>query len=500
MKINATVWKFICGLKVALALLFANCVHAQDYHFTYNANCTKAYAAVTALRINDAATIIQAELKADDKNLVPVLLANYSDFFRLFFNEDPELFAQQKPALELRIELVQKAKDTDPYKKFGLGMLHFQRALIEAKFKNFLTSVNQLRKAKNYFESNAKQFPNFHEQDIYLGTIQCIAATVPKGYKWLANLLGFSGSFAGGLALQQQAIKYQNANNELDNIMLIAYTKQYILNKPNEAWQYLQPFITRAENNRLLTFLMANIALNQNNATQVISILNANMDKPGFMSFPFLYYEKASAQMYQLDNAAIANFQKYLDNYKGKFYLKDAYQKMAFLYYLKGDDAQVQKCKQAILKVGHTEAEADKQAQEFASSATMPNKQLLQARLLTDGGYGAKSLNILRQVDFKTLKPDELLEYYYRYGRTQDLLGSYELALKNYATTYERGKASTTYFAARASLQSAMIFETENKIALARTWYNNCLDLGEHQYKNSIDQKAKAGLKRLEGK
>jgi hypothetical protein len=494
----AQAWRLIQKIYVVLTIFGASNIHAQDFHFTYNPNCAKAYNAVTALRINDAAAIITAELKADDKNLVPVILANYSDFFQLFFNEDPELFTKQKAALDYRIELVQKARDTDPYKKYGLGILHFQRALIEAKFKNFLTSVNQLRKAKNYFESNAKQFPNFHEQDIYLGTIQCIAATVPKGYKWLANLLGFSGSFSGGLALQQQAIKYQNPNNELDNIMLIAYTKQYILNKPEDAWKYLQPFTTKAENNRLLTFLLANIALNQNNASQVITMLN--MDKPGFMSFPFLYYEKASAQMYQLDNAAIASFQKYLDNYKGKFYLKDAYQKMAFMYYLNGDNAQVQKCKQTILKVGHAEAEADKQAQEFATSKEMPHKQLLQARLLTDGGYGTKAINILRQVDFKTLKPDELLEYYYRYGRTQDLMGSTELALKNYATTYEKGKSSTTYFAARASVQSAMIYEAENKVALARQWYNFCLDLGDHQYKNSIDQKAKAGLKRLEGK
>jgi hypothetical protein len=494
--------RWICRVSAFFYLFItsANLVVAQDYHFTYNANCSKAYAAVSALKINDAATILQAELKADSKNLVPVLLSNYSDFFRLFFNEDAALFEQQKSALNLRVDLLEKSPDTEPYKKYGLGILHFQRALVEAKFKNFITSVNNLRKAKNYFEANAKQFPNFHEQDIYLGTIQCIAATVPKGYKWLANLLGFSGSFTGGLALQQKALKHQHANNEIDNVLLIAYTKQYILNKPEEAWQYLQPYTKQAENNRLLTFLLANIALNQNKATQVLSILNANMEKPGFMTFPFLYYEKASAQMYQLDDDAIANFQKYIDQYKGKFYLKDAYQKMAFMYYLQGNSAQVTRCKQAILKCGHTEAEADKLAQEFALSSALPNKQLLQCRLLTDGGYGAKALNILRAIDYKVLPQIELLEYYYRYGRTQDLMGSYDLALKNYATTYERGKTHTSYFAARACLQSAMIYEEQGNNKLALMWYNYCLDLGDHQYKNSIDQKAKAGLKRLEAK
>jgi hypothetical protein len=48
-------------------------------------------------------------------------------------------------------------------------------------------------------------------------------------------------------------------------------------------------------------------------------------------------------------------------------------------------------------------------------------------------------------------------------------------------------------------LQIAQIYELRGQIKLAITFYQKCLDMEDHEYKNSIDQKAKAGISRCKG-
>ncbi|HQE66974.1 MAG TPA: hypothetical protein PLE05_09080, partial [Bacillota bacterium] len=59
------------------------------------------------------------------------------------------------------------------------------------------------------------------------------------------------------------------------------------------------------------------------------------------------------------------------------------------------------------------------------------------------------------------------------------------------------GINSNEYFAARACLQAGYIYEKKGQIAKANEYYNKELSLDEHEYKNSLDQRAKSSLNRL---
>ncbi|MBK7970390.1 MAG: hypothetical protein IPK08_16405 [Bacteroidetes bacterium] len=69
-----------------------------------------------------------------------------------------------------------------------------------------------------------------------------------------------------------------------------------------------------------------------------------------------------------------------------------------------------------------------------------------------------------------------------------------------YGQTYENGSSTTYYFAANAALLSAIIYEEQKQNKEAIEWYKKCLALRNHEYQNSIDQKAEAGLNRLNAK
>jgi tetratricopeptide (TPR) repeat protein len=156
--------------------------------------------------------------------------------------------------------------------------------------------------------------------------------------------------------------------------------------------------------------------------------------------------------------------------------------------------------RQAVLKNGSTDSDADKKALADAKSGIWPNRWLLKARLLSDGGYQNEALKLLTGSPGEPLDtPGEKLEYLYRMARVYDALGRTEEALANYAATIKQGQNRTEYFAARAALQSGQLYEARGKKQQAIELYQQCLNMENHEYKNSLDQRAKAGIARCKG-
>ena len=77
-------------------------------------------------------------------------------------------------------------------------------------------------------------------------------------------------------------------------------------------------------------------------------------------------------------------------------------------------------------------------------------------------------------------------------GRTDD-------AIRNYLIAIRLGQYRKEHYAARAALQIGQIYESHGQKALAITYYQKCLDMGEHDYKDSLDQRAKSGIARCKG-
>ncbi len=77
-------------------------------------------------------------------------------------------------------------------------------------------------------------------------------------------------------------------------------------------------------------------------------------------------------------------------------------------------------------------------------------------------------------------------------GRDDDAIRFYRIAIK-------LGKERPEYYAARAALQMGYIYENRNQKSLAIATFQECLDMGDHEYKDSLDQRAKSGIARCKG-
>ena len=231
------------------------------------------------------------------------------------------------------------------------------------------------------------------------------------------------------------------------------------------------------------------------------NVIQNKSDSPGYMQTPIWNFEMGYIQLrhLELDDAA-KNFEYFISRFKGKFYVKDACEKLSWCYYLQGNTTAANNARQQVLKKGNAETDADKQAYKDAKSGKWPNASLLKARLLNDGGYNKQAL---AQLETKTSKdfatPEWQLEFTYRLGRIYDDMKNDDAAIKNYLSAISIGMNRTEYYASRAALQVGMIYERQGNKTLAIEYYKKCLEMSDHDYKDSIDQKAKAGVARCSG-
>jgi len=93
-------------------------------------------------------------------------------------------------------------------------------------------------------------------------------------------------------------------------------------------------------------------------------------------------------------------------------------------------------------------------------------------------------------------QPQDRVEFSYRAGRIYDDIGLKDDAIDFYKQAIRLGEKRKEYYAARAALHIGNIFETKGEKVTAIVWYQRVLDMKDHDYKNSLDQKAKAGLAR----
>ena len=178
-------------------------------------------------------------------------------------------------------------------------------------------------------------------------------------------------------------------------------------------------------------------------------------------------------------------------------YIKDSYQKLAFYYYLKNDQANYHNYLKLVRTQGAVTDEKDKQALKEANDIK-PDLDLLKARLYFDGGYYNNALTILKSKqanDFKIIR--DKIEFFYRLGRTYDKINAYNEALTNYQKAISIGKNESYYYAANSALYSGELYEQKKDYKKAGDYFNMTLRMKDHAYQNSIDTQAKEGLKRI---
>lgn len=470
-------------------------------NYTFDSKCLEAYSAIFDFRLDDARALIQQEKKLNPQNGITILLDNYVDYISLLTSDNKHEYDRLKSKKSERVDQLDNMEDNSPYYLYAQAEVYLQWGLVKGKFGDYTSSAYDLKKARGLLKDNAEKYPDFLPNQKSLALIDIVFGALPSNLKTLARFLGMEGNIASGVSTLERLhtqipnSKYSYYNDEI--IFYLCYSDIDVLHNRNN-YDKLVGYLAGLNNKGLLkAYLKGYVAAKTGHNDEAIASLLSIPRTNQYTSLPVVDYLIGCAKLCRMDSDAYRYLLKYINDYKGISFIKDSYLKIAYFYLLRNDEAKYNYYLKLVRSKGYDTDEKDKQALKEANDAR-PDIDLLKARLYFDGGYYEKTLAQLKdkkESDFPLLR-DKLLLSYYR-GRAYEKLNKFNPAIENYQRVIDLGKNSSYYYAANSALSVGGIYEYIKDYNMAARFYQQAIDMKNHEYQTSIETQAKESLERI---
>jgi tetratricopeptide (TPR) repeat protein len=472
-------------------------------NFNYDGNCVAAYKAILDLRMNDARALLQKEKRQDPQNGIITLLENYADYFAVMASESKADYERLKDNRSARVSALQDNDSNSPFYLYSQAQVFLQWSFLKAKFGDFVSSAFDAKKARSLLNENEEKYPGFTPDQISLALVNVIFGSVPASFQGITRFMGMSGNAQAGVK------KLEELHNELTRSKFSFYNNEVIfylctstINALHDLNDYhrLITWLSGMDTTSLLrAYLQGYVAAKTAHNDDVITFLEAAPKSADYIKVPAIDYMLGCARLNRQDSKLPTPLFDYIKEFKGVNYIKDAYLKIAYYYLLQNDEAKYDYYIKLVKTRGSATDEKDQQALWEANDAK-PDADLVKARFYFDGGYYSKALVLLlskSEDTFKLLR--DKIQYYYYLGRIYDKTDKTSEAMLNYQRAINLGKSTEYYFAANAAVFMGKIYEDKKDFKRAGDYYNQALDMRDHQYQTDIDNDAKAGLKKAGG-
>lgn len=469
-------------------------------HFNWTSKCAEAYTDLLSLRLDIGMDKLQSIRKSDPENRMVDFLEDYADFFRIYIHEDEEWYLLNQDRKRSRLNKLAEVEEASPFVRYTQAEVHLHWAIGRLKFQEYLGAFADVRRAYKLLEENARLFPQFQPTYKSLSLLQAIVGSIPDKYRWGAHLLGMQGTLTQGARKLRQLAEAGPDENPLfaETKLLYAFLQLHLLKESEEAWLTVSDPSFASDSNLTATFVRVSVAMHTGHNDYALTWLKNAPTGSEYEPFWFLEFLQGLAKLRQLDPSAIQHLQTFLHNFKGRHYRKEACQKMAWAHLIQGDEDGYHKWMERLRDERFAIIDPDKAAKAEAEIEDIPNPLLLKARLLFDGGYYNRGLDLLRgkkASDFDRLR--DQMEFTYRAGRLFQALGQMDKAKGYYYATLKVKSDYPYYYPASAAFQLGLLFEAERDAKRARYYFKKCVKSGDHVYESSLDAQAKAGLERL---
>ncbi|MBX2815450.1 MAG: hypothetical protein KTR24_05625 [Saprospiraceae bacterium] len=493
--------RLLCCVLLFLTASSAPAQESTDRYFDFSGDARLAYEQIFSLRFQEAQqTLIRLKVE-QPHNQIYFLLRNYIDCLTLFIGENTTTYQRLRRNKELRLDQLRQGDRSSPYYLYAQADIYLQWAITRVKFSEYFQAVMEIKRAFHLLERNRRLFPDFMPNQKNLGLMHALIGTVPDAYKWGVQILGMNGTIDQGKAEIEAVLAHADQEDfvfEQETRVMYAYLLLHLENNKERAWEVMESAQVDPTTNPLGCFVKANIAMQTRRNDLAIALLEARPAGDAFFSFPYLEFMLGVAKLNRLDEAAADHLQSYLEQTKGLHYIKEAYQKLAWNACIHGRDADYHRYMEACLKLGQARVDEDIAALEEARQDALPQRDLLKARVLSDGGYHNQAAQLLRTLDNdEFVHAKHRIEYHYRLGRIHHALGLTDEALADYRQTLATGGGEPYYFACNAAVLSGNLYEELDMKEEAIASYRQALTLRPEEYRLSLHQKAKAGLNRL---
>ncbi|WP_337044590.1 tetratricopeptide repeat protein [Emticicia sp. 17c] len=483
-------------LRIFIGTLLILPVSAWAYDFT--PDLQKAYSEIFKLRIQAGKDLLAKE---NPQNPFRVYVENYADMIEVLNSEDETAYEKLVSKEDQRLEAIEQTDRKSPYNRFLRAEIKLHWALLKIRFGHEIKAAWNVIQAYRLLEENQKLFPHFLPNFKSMGCLHILIGSIPENQQWVSNFLGLKGNIQEGL--KELEIASTDKVWGLEANFCLLFIQAYILQYTDKANTQLLHAVEDHPDNLNLNFLATAISLKTGRTDQAIQLLKKSPYNNSYLYFPVFELYKAEVNLYKSNyKQATSAYLNYLKNFKGKTFVKDTYYKLFLCSWFEGDEKRGISYINKIPTAGSTIAEADKAAQKFyenyARTNTLPNQALIKMRLAFDAGYyneAREKAESLSENSFSTTK--DKAEFNYRVARIYHKMSDTAKAIQAYQKAIvltDAHKDAQWHFGASAALQLGYIFQEQNQRLKARTYFEKAISYKKHEYKTSIDNKARAAL------
>ena len=367
------------------------------------------------------------------------------------------------------------------------------------KFNDEIGAALNTKQALSLLNDNLKVSPTFIPTKKSLGLLNILIGSIPNSHAWIASSLGFKGNVVTGMTMLNDVIESKTIYYQEAALMKIL-TEQYILNKDSKM-ESMKQLYAKYPTNILYGYLYAAILSKHAESAEALSVVESISNTDAYLTLPVIDYLHGDLLLQHGKYVACRfYFNRFLTSFKGKNLIKDSYYKLFLSYWLNDENETAISYWNAIPKVGQTTYESDKYANKIVLSNELPNKQLAKMRLFTDGGLYTKAFEIFNGTNLSdfTSKKDKI-EYYYRAARLYQKAGKEKECMEYYlkVISLSNNTKNNYYFAPNSALHLGYIYVQLNNKTQARYYFNLAIAYKNHEYENSIEQKAKVALSEI---
>jgi tetratricopeptide (TPR) repeat protein len=466
----------------------------QAQQWTFDDDASKAYDLILDLRFEDALPLI-----AETKNAQEHYLASLAQALELLITEDAAKFQEYEDIFQDRLDSRIKASPQDY--QFLMAELHLQWAFVYLKFGHEFDAGSHLREAHQIAEKCKEKYPGYLAIRKTTGLLEVILGSVPEKYNWLLSLLGMRGSITSGLS-DLESVRASGSSFAIEADLLYALIHGFVFQKPETGFAVLKQTLAGKPANRLILFVAASLAIKNSQSEEALDLLNKLAATNGGLPLYYADYLKGEVHLHKAEYLnALSAYRSFINHYSGQNYMKDAHFKMGLCYWLNGNQNDAISLFKEARSKGKEASEADKSAARSLADKQLPHAKLSKARYAMDGGYYAEARTLLAAINDKDLpeKRDQV-EYFYRKARLEHKTGQAQAAKLFYKQTIDMAGDENWYFAPNSCLQLGYMLTEENKFSEAKNYFQKALTYKKHEYKNSIDSKAKSAISRLDSR
>ena len=313
------------------------------------------------------------------------------------------------------------------------------------------------------------------------------------------SLLGMKGSVSTGQKSLSE-LRLSKSSLSMEASILFYAVKGFINQEFTEAADGINQNLKEQPDNKLLLYIGVNMLVKDARSEEALALIQHIDNNPQGLPMHYIDYLRGEILLQKGEyQKSIESFQRFNKNYPSQSFKKDSYFKISLNYWLLGDTKLAKANFDKAKITGSDKAEPDRYAAKQLEDPNLPNKKLLQVRFSTDGGYYDEARTMLSSItpgDLPTTK--DKTEFYYRKARLAHRTGEIAAAKMFYQQSIDMTSNHPWYFGANAALNLGYIAKDQKNYNDARKYFKMALDYPKHEYKNSIDSKARTELQLLD--